>query len=239
MARFAAAVPALLLLAASPALAFQQVTEGMYRVEPERPDDLLLLDDTTAVRVIVFSGEDASSLSQVHMTKLRDWIARGGVLWAEGRGLSSGLVEAFIPIENRTFAFHKDSGDSAGELIVKGALPQHVIHDHPLTQGVDQLYLYPQRDFTGTPKLQPLVEMTNPEGERGVILGAVPYGKGWIVLDGTARETRRAWWPFGRSKGFDEDHPNAVRLGERWNAYDWDRLLRNTAQLAQHTMASD
>jgi hypothetical protein len=78
---------------------------------------------------------------------------------------------------------------------------------------VEQLYLYPQRDFTGTPKVQALVEMTNPEGERGVILGAVPYGKGWIVLDGTARETRRAWWPFGRSKGFDEDHPNAVRLG--------------------------
>ncbi len=227
------------LCAALPALAFQQVTEGTFRVDFQRPDDLLLLDDIAEVHVIVLSGEDASSLSQIHLMKLRDWIARGGVMWAEGRGLESGVVEAFIPVENRSFSFRKNDGEGAGELIVKGALPQHVIHDHPLTRGVEQLYLYPQRDFTGTPKLQPLVEMTSPEGERGVILGAVPYGKGWIVLDGTARETRRAWWPFGRSKGFDEEHPNSVRLGERWNAYDWDRLLRSTAEAAQQTLASN
>lgn len=227
------------LCAALPALAFQQVTQGTFRVDFQSPDDLLLLDDIAEVHVIVLGGEDASSLSQIHLMKLRDWIARGGVMWAEGRGLESGVVEAFIPMEDRSFAFRKNEGEGAGELIVKGALPQHVIHDHPLTRGVEQLYLYPQRDFTGTPKLQPLVEMTSPEGERGVILGAVPYGKGWIVLDGTARETRRAWWPFGRSKGFDEDHPNAVRLGERWNAYDWDRLLRSTAEAAQQTLASN
>jgi len=234
-------IPSLVFIALtfSSTLAFQQVTEGMFRVEFERPDDILLLNDIPQVHVIVVSGDDASSLSEVHLMKLRDWMARGGVLWVEGRGLESGLADAFVSVQNRSFSFRKDTGDSAGELIVKGALPQHMIHDHPLTAGVEQLYLYPQRDFTGTPKLQPLVEMTNPEGDRGVILGAVPYGKGWIVLDGTARETRRAWWPFGRSKGFDEDHPNAVRLGDRWNAYDWDRLLRNTSQVAQETMASN
>ena len=104
---------------------------------------------------------------------------------------------------------------------------------------MERLYLYPHKSFAGTPKLQPLVEMTNPEGERGVILGALPYGGGWIVLDGTARYKRRAWWPFGRARGFDEDHPNAIRLGDRWNSYDWDRLLQSAVQVAEERRASN
>src|SRR6185436_1764645 len=87
------------LCAALPAHAFQQVTEGTFRVDFQRPDDLLLLDDIAEVHVIVLSGEDASSLSQIHLMKLRNWIACGGVMWAEGRGLESGVVEAFIPVE--------------------------------------------------------------------------------------------------------------------------------------------
>jgi hypothetical protein len=176
----------------------------------------------------------------VHLIKLRDWIERGGALWVEGQGVKSGVLGSLIPVEVLDFDFHKTTGESSGgELIVKDALPQHVIHDHPLTEGVQRLHLYPQRSFAGTPKLEPLVEMTNPEGVRAVVLGAVPYGKGWIVLDGTAREKRRAWWPFGRSRGFDEDHPNAIRLGDRWNAYDWDRLLHSTVQAAEATLAAN
>jgi len=150
------------------------------------------------------------------------------------------MVGSLIPVTSDRFHFYKTTGDrNDGELIVKGALPQHVIHDHPLTEGVERLYLYPRWDFTGTAKLEPLVEMTNPAGERAVVLGAVPYGKGWIVLDGTARTQRRPWWPFGRARGFDEDHPNAIRLGERWNAYDWDRLQAAAVRQAETALAQN
>ena len=89
------------LCAVSPLLAFQQVTEGMFRVEFERPDDLLLLNDIPQVHVIVVSGEDASSLSEVHLLKLRDWMARGGVLWVEGRRLVRRDGDGGVPVEYR------------------------------------------------------------------------------------------------------------------------------------------
>ena len=226
------------LLAVSPALAFQLVNEGMYRIDLERPDDLLLMNDIQEVHVLVLSTEDTAAISDVHLVALRDWVAKGGALWVEGKGIGSGVVGSLIGVEARPFDVYKTTGDrNGGELIVKGALPQHVIHDHVLTQGVTRLYLYPRYDFTGTPKLEPLVEMTNPEGDHGVILGAVPYGKGWIVLDGTARGQGRAWWPFGRSRGFDPDHPNAVRLGEQWNSYDWDRLQAATVRQVESALA--
>jgi hypothetical protein len=218
----------------STAIAFQQVTDGMFRLDFDRPDDLLLVRDIPDVHVLVLSAEHAETISDIHLQRLRDWIQGGGVLWVEGEGLDSGLVRALAPIKVHDFDFSKTTGENTGgELIVKGALPQHVIHDHPLTEGVKQLYLYPQRQFSGTPKLEPLVEMTPPGGNRGVILGAVPVGRGWIVLDGTARFMRHAWWPFGRKHGFDEDHPNAVRLGDRWNSYDWDRLLRAAVEVGE------
>jgi hypothetical protein len=223
-----------------PVLSFQQVNQGTYRVDLERPDDLLFVADIPDVHVLVISDGKTASISDVHLASLRDWVARGGAVWVEGEGLESGLVGSLVSVSRDRFDFYKTTGDrNDGELVVRDALPQHVIHDHPLTQGVERLYLYPRWDFTGTPKLEPLVEMTNPEGDRAVVLGAVPYGKGWIVLDGTARAQRRAWWPFGRARGFDEDHPNAIRLGERWNSYDWDRLLRATAQEAEETLAAN
>jgi hypothetical protein len=238
MRRFAPGLLAAALLVASPALAFQQVNEGMYRVDLETPDDLLLVDDIPDVNVLVVSDEDSAAISDVHLIALRDWVAKGGVLWVEGEGLHSNAVRALVPVTSKRFDFYKTTGEkSGGELIVKGALPQHVIHDHALTEGVERLYLYPREDLTGTANLEPLVEMTNPEGARGVILGAVPYRQGWIVLDGTARGQRRSWWPFSRSRGFDPEHPNAIRLGERWNSYDWDRLQAATVRQAETALA--
>ena len=52
-----------------------------------------------------------------------------------------------------------------------------------------------------------------------------------MVLDGTAREKR---WLFGRVRGFSANHPNAVRLGDRWNSYDWDRLLESVREVASN-----
>jgi hypothetical protein len=227
---------AALALAASPVHAFKQVKDGVYRLDLEEIDELLILDDSPEVRLMFVSQTEPQNVSDVHIQAMRDWVARGGVLWAEGEGLRSALLRSIVPVEARDFDFYKTTGGWGGELIVKGALPQHVIHDHPLTEGVERLYLYPRRDFTATPKLEPLVEMTNPEGERAVVIGAVPHGRGYVVLDGTARETRRAWWPFRRNRSFDEDHPNAVRLGERWDSYDWDELIEAAERTAADSM---
>ena len=36
-------------------------------------------------------------------------------------------------------------------------------------------------------------------------------------------------------KGFDPQHPNAVRKGENWNSYDWARLMGNAKDFSSAT----
>lgn len=44
------------------------------------------------------------------------------------------------------------------------------------------------------------------------MLAAVPVGRSFVILHGTARENH---WIliFGRLKGFDEDHPDSLKQG--------------------------
>jgi hypothetical protein len=110
------------------------------------------------------------------------------------------------------------------ELVVRGASERLRIHDHPLTEGVEQLYVFPRYRFDGTLHAQPILEMTDTRGNHGIVIAAVPIDQGLVVLDGTARRERTF---FGRLPEFDASNPNAVRDGEGWNSYDWSRLVDN------------
>ncbi len=81
---------------------------------------------------------------------------------------------------------------------------------------------------------QSLVEMTDDQGNHGLVLAAVPVGRGWVVLDGTARSRRRL--PFGRLPGFDPDHPNALKSDGVWRSYDWPKLLANAKEGATESL---
>ena len=68
------------------------------------------------------------------------------------------------------------------------------------------------------------------QGNHGLVLVAVPIGRGLVVLDETARSRRRL--PFGRLPGFDPDHPNALKQDGVWRNYDWPELLTNAKERA-------
>jgi hypothetical protein len=112
--------------------------------------------------------------------------------------------------------------------VVRGESPRLVIHDLPLTRDVQQLYLFPRHRMNGTKDVLPIVEMTDEQGNQGLVLAAVSLGRGLVVLDGTARSRRRL--PFGRLPGFNPDHPNSLKQDGVWRSYDWPRLLANAKE---------
>lgn len=202
-----------------------QVRPGVYRIPEGNADAVLALAQRPEVRVLVLGTIDPERVSDAHMTAIRDWVQQGGVLWVEGRAVESGALKLVLPVKVDTFTFRKTTtGSRAGELVVRGATPQMMIHDSPLTAGVSQLYLYPRYRFDGTPDAQPLVELTDESGNHGTVLADVRLGRGLVVLDGTARENRAL---FGRIEGFDANHPNAIEQNGNWNSYDWNTLVAN------------
>ena len=206
-------------------------TPTSMRITFERIDELLALPQRADLELLVLEDTEPEAVSEAHITRLREWVEAGGVLWAAGEGLDSALVKELVPVTLNEFAFAKSStGDPGGELVVKGVSPRLVIEDHPLTVGVTQLYLFPQRRVDGTKDLQPLVRMTDTRGTTGVVLGTVPLGRGLVVLDGTAR---KQGFLFGRIDGFDDDHPNAVEQDGVWNTYDWATLEANARAFAR------
>lgn len=226
---FRHAVLTLLLLgfASAPAHGLERLDDGIYRVDFKRIDDLLQLDKTSDVRVLVVEeshpGANSGSLTAI----TRKWIDAGGVLWAAADGLNSTLVRQIVRANVADFSFKKaGTNKTGGELVVRGASQRLVIRDHPLTAGVDQLYLFPLHRFDGTSEATPLVEMTDSKGNQGVVLAAVRVGRGLIVLDGTAR-SKGGYFFFGGLPGFHRDHPNSLKQGGEWNNYDWPRLMAN------------
>lgn len=207
-----------------------QVDQGVYALPANNPDGTLALSGRQDVRVLVMGDVDPKSFSEVHIRSVADWVRSGGVLWIQGRDVESGLYNLVVPVKVEEFEYHKaPSGVRGGELIVRGSSPRLVIHDTPLTRGVQQLYIHPRWSFNGTANARPVVEMTDAEGRHGVVIAMVPLGQGYIVLDGTAREGRF----FDRLEGFDPDHPNAVKVGGEWNSYDWNRLIANAEAVSR------
>ncbi|HEX5042485.1 MAG TPA: hypothetical protein VFV75_06240 [Candidatus Polarisedimenticolaceae bacterium] len=203
---------------------------GVRRLDFNRIDDLLVLPDNPRAGVLLVEDNDPDRVSDVHLQRLRRWVADGGVLWAAGDGLQSALVRQLADVQDEDYTYQKTSTENrGGELVVRGASPQLVIEDHPLTKGVRELYLFPRRKFDGTRDAQPLVRMTGANGESGTVIAAVPLGEGYVVLDGTARDERLL---FGRLPEFDQNHPNAVKLESGWTNYDWDRMLENASRNA-------
>lgn len=224
----------LALLGSQPSAAFEQVGPGVYRIDGKRIDDLLNIRSQADLQVLMLEDNKAKSISDVHMTMLREWVDSGGVLWVAGEGLDSALAQTIAPFRSESFEFvRSSSGKRGGELIVKDVSPRMTIEDHVLTEGVSQLYLFARSKFDGTQRAELLVRMGDTEGNSGWVLVAVPVGRGYLILDGTARRNR---WIFGRLKGFDEDHPNSLEHDEGWNSYDWDRLLGNARDHAQQAI---
>jgi hypothetical protein len=204
--------------------------EGVYVLDPAGVDALLSLEDYPDLRVLVLTGEAPATLSDAHLEFVRQWVSQGGVAWIEGPFLESTALNRIVPsVRVDEYEYHKAAtGDRGGELIVRDAIDRLEIADHPLTEGIDRLYIHPAYRFDGTMSATPIVSMTDIEGNHGIVIAAVDVGDGLVILDGTARQDR----VFGGMAGFDADHPNAVRQGGSWNSYDWERLLENARRIS-------
>jgi hypothetical protein len=66
------------------------------------------------------------------------------------------------------------------------------------------------------------------------VLIALPVGRGFMILDGTARKGHLL---FRRLKGFDAAHPNSLKQDSGWNSYDWDKLRVNARDHARQALA--
>ncbi len=225
----------LAMLGTSPAAAFEKIDPGIYRINWKTIDDLLTIRSQVDLDVLVLETKKTRSISDAHLKLLREWVESGGVLWVAGDGLESSLAQTVAPFRSESFDFvRSSSGNRGGELIVKGLSPRMTIADQALTAGVNQLYLFARSKFDGTERAEPLVQMGDTAGNSGWVLAAVPVGRGYLVLDGTARNEH---WIFRRLKGFDEDHPNSLKQDAGWNSYDWDKLRANAREHARQALA--
>ncbi|HEY3174440.1 MAG TPA: hypothetical protein VGK94_01630 [Candidatus Polarisedimenticolia bacterium] len=225
----------LAMLGASPSAAFEKIDSGIYRLDPRTIDDLLSIRSHADLNVLVLEDKDTKDISDSHMKLLRQWVESGGVLWVAGEGLESSLAQTVAPFRSESFDFvRSSSGKRGGELIVKGLSPRMTISDHALAAGVNQLYLFARSKFDGTERAEPLVQMGDTAGNSGWVLAAVPVGRGFMILDGTARKEH---WLFRRLKGFDEAHPNSFKQGSGWNSYDWNMLRVNARDHARQALA--
>jgi len=224
----------LLMSVAVPAFALEKVTDGVYALEPERMDDLLELETQPDLRVLLIGKTEPKATSEVHGAALRKWIESGGVAWVWGDAAESALIKKVdANIRASNFEFKKSTtGKKGGELVAKGMSDKMIIHDTPLTEGVNELYIHPAKRYDDTRGLVPVVEMTDSEGNHGVVLGTVQLGKGAIVLDGT--RSSGADIMFWKKHGYDKEHPHAVKQSSgEWNSYDWDRLLQNARTIVK------
>jgi hypothetical protein len=224
-------------LGVSPASAFDEIRPGVYRSDWRTIDDLLTIGDHPELSVLVLEDKKTKSVSDAHLTMLRKWVESGGVLWVAGDGLESSLAQTVAQFRTESFDFvRSSSGKRGGELIVKGLSPRMTIVEGPFTAEVTQLYLFARSKFDGTARAEPLVQMGDSEGNSGWVLATVPIGRGFVILDGTARKRNRI---FGRLKGFDKDHPNSLEQDSVWNSYDWTTLQDNVRDWARRALDGD
>ena len=224
---------ALTLLGAFSTAAFEVIDPGIYRIDWKTIDDLLTISGRDDLDVLVLEDNEMRDISDAHMKVLRQWVESGGVLWVAGDGLESSLAQTVAPFRFEAFDFvRSSSGRRGGELIVKGLSSRMTIADHELTAGVSQLYLFARSKFDGTAQAEPLVQMGDTAGNSGWVLAAVPVGRGYLVLDGTARKDRL----FRGLKGFDKKHPNSLKQDSGRNSYDWDKLRVNAREHARQAL---
>ena len=230
-------VGVLAMLGASPSAALEMIDRGIYRIDWKTIDDLLAIRSHADLNVLVLEDNKTKSISDAHMKLLRQWVESGGVLWVAGDGLESSLAQTVAPFRSESFDFvRSSSGNRGGELIVKGVSPRMTIADHALTNDVSQLYLFARSKFDGTERAEPLVQMGDSAGNSGWVLAAVQVGRGYMILDGTARKER---WLFRRLKGFDKAHLNSLKQDSGWNSYDWDTLQVNARDHALEALAGE
>jgi hypothetical protein len=228
-------VGVLAMLGSSPSVAFDEIDTGIYRIDGNTIDDLLTIVSHADLNVLVLEDSQTKSISDAHMKVLRQWVESGGVLWVAGDGLESSLAQTVAPFRSESFDFvRSSSGNRGGELIVKGLSPRMTITDHAFTAGVSQLYLFARSKFDGTERAEPLVKMGDTAGNSGWVLVAVPVGRGFMILDGTARQQHLL---FRRLKGFNKDHLNSLKQDSGWNSYDWDKLRLNARDHARQSLA--
>jgi len=217
-----------------PTAAFEVIDPGIYRIDWKTIDDLLTIGNRDDLDVLVLEDNETKNISDAHMKVLRQWVESGGVLWVAGDGLESSLAQTVAPFRFEAFDFvRSSSGQRGGELIVKGVSSRMTIADHALTAGVSRLYLFARSKFDGTAQAEPLVQMGDTAGNSGWVLAAVPVGRGYMVLDGTARKGHGL---FRRLKGFDKEHPNSLKQDSGRNSYDWDKLRVNARDHARQAL---
>ena len=221
----------LMVVAISSSFALTKVSDGVFRLKSDQMDDLVGLENMPEVEVLLLEEKSPKAVSDSHIKLTRTWVEAGGVLWVTGDALESPIARGIAPFRVTRFDYKRTStGNRGGELIVKDASPRLIIHDHALTDAVTQLYLFARYKFDGTQNAEPLVEMTDTQGNHGLVIEAIPVGKGFLVLDGTARKARML---FGRLPGFDPARPNSLEQDGTWSSYDWDRMTANALAYAQ------
>lgn len=191
---------------------------GVLTLEMVHIDDLLYLDEAPALRIVEITNPGKAEVSSAHLTLLERWVESGGALWFHGRGFESSLWPEVNPgIDLYYTELIKESGakmdgrnGDVGELFVRDLLPSINIADHPVTEGIERLYVQPEmwevegvwmsRVFTSSSsaRVEPILSFRQsrnglrlrrdrvpdkPERRSFVLLGLVERGSGLLIVD--------------------------------------------------------
>jgi hypothetical protein len=176
---------------------------GVLTLDFAHIDDLLSISRVSELRIVEVTRNSAAEVSSAHLALLLRWVEGGGVVWFREEGTASALfgkVNPGVTVGRREFWKESGAGFGAGELFVKGLLPQLVIGDHAVTEGVSSLYVLPY-NWGGTRHLEikgaaytPIISFKSvadglhtspPDGKLYVLLALVERGDGLVLIDVT------------------------------------------------------
>ena len=129
---------------------------GVLTLGIEYIDDLLFLDKVPSMRILEITFGSYKVVSSAHLALLLRWVNSGGIIWIHQDGFNSTLFKKVNPgIFFKEVIVKKESGATfspdAGELFVKGLLPQISIANHSITEGVNMLNISPyEKDLVAT-----------------------------------------------------------------------------------------
>lgn len=155
---------------------------GVLTLGIEYIDDLLFLDKVPSMRILEITFGSYKVVSSAHLALLLRWVNSGGIIWIHQDGFNSTLFKKVNPgIFFKEVIVKKESGATfspdAGELFVKGLLPQISIANHSITEGVNMLYISPySKEFVATivtvPKIKIVPIINFKSSEEGLLINS-------------------------------------------------------------------
>ena len=170
---------------------------GVLTLNFEYIDDLLFLDKVPSIRIIEITYGTYKGVSSAHLALLLRWVNSGGIIWINQEGFNSALFKKVNPgILFKEVIVKKESGatfsQDTGELFVKGLLPQISIANHPITEGVNMLYISPySKEFVATimtePKIKIVPIISFKSSEDGLLIDS-SVKKDGLLIDSTGKK---------------------------------------------------